>query len=140
MGEIFSNSREDDVSKGDKLAIICERLNMDEEQLARLQKNNGTKTARSIVRAYDPVGTRVDVSHEDVAADVRHSIHGIGFSLCSIGVERLSLLSDYVQMYHALESLSEGKINESINNVFRSAKSQEKGKKDKHESPPNQAA
>ena len=76
MGDIFSNNREDDVSKGDKLAVICDRLNMDEEQLARLQKNNGTKTARSIVRAYYPVGARVNVSHEDVGADVRQSIHG----------------------------------------------------------------
>jgi hypothetical protein len=76
MGEIFSNNREDDVSRGDKLATICERLNMNEEQLARLQKTNGTKTARSIVRAYYPVGSRVNVSHEDVVSDVRQAVHG----------------------------------------------------------------
>ena len=81
MGQIFSDNREDDVSRRDKLAIISERLNMSDEQLARLQKANGTKTARSIVRAYYPVGARVNVSYEDVASDVRQAIHGKLFIL-----------------------------------------------------------
>ena len=37
-------------------------------------------------------------------------------------------VSDYVDVVHSMEGLTEGKINESINNVFRSAKSQQKEK------------
>lgn len=40
---------------------------------------------------------------------------------------RISTL-DIVNVYHGMEGLTEGKINESINNVFRSAKSQQKEK------------
>ena len=36
-------------------------------------------------------------------------------------------------MFHAMEALTEGKINESINNVFRSAKSQQKSKDSKQQ-------
>lgn len=35
---------------------------------------------------------------------------------------------DYVEIFHGVEGLTKGKINESINNVFRSAKSQKKDK------------
>jgi hypothetical protein len=64
----------------------------------------------------------------------------VGLVSWSIDSEDVSLFADYVQIFHAMENLTDGKINESINNVFRSAKSQEKGKKDKHESQSNQTS
>lgn len=33
---------------------------------------------------------------------------------------------DYVEMFHGMEGLTRGKVNESINNVFRSARSQQR--------------
>lgn len=33
---------------------------------------------------------------------------------------------EYVEMFHGMEGLTKGKVNESINNVFRSARSQQR--------------
>ncbi|CAF5198228.1 unnamed protein product [Rotaria magnacalcarata] len=108
MVGIFSCNGEDDESKGDKLVRICNDLNMEERQLIRLQKENSTKTARAIVRAYYPAAVRNEIKPEEIDDNFRNAIH------------------DYVQLIHGLEGLTRGKINESINNVFRSAKSQNK--------------
>ncbi|CAF5199154.1 unnamed protein product, partial [Rotaria magnacalcarata] len=106
MGGLLSSSGEDEEEKGDKLFTICEQLSMSEQQLRRLQKPNGTRTARSIIRACYPPHTRMDALEEGIKDDIRQAVQ------------------DYIQMFHAMEGLTEGKINESINNVFRSAKSQ----------------
>ncbi|CAF1639183.1 unnamed protein product [Rotaria sp. Silwood1] len=108
MGLLFSSDGETEEGRGEKLIKICDQLNMTEEQLIRLQKPNGTRTARSIIRACYPLHTRVDALEEGIDDDIRQAVH------------------DYVNMFHGMESLTDGKINESINNVFRSAKSQQK--------------
>jgi hypothetical protein len=76
MGEIFSANGGSDEGKGDKLAVVCERLDMNEEQLNRLQKANGTKTARSIVRACFPPSVRMGIGLDDIESDFRQAIHG----------------------------------------------------------------
>ncbi|CAF4152050.1 unnamed protein product, partial [Rotaria sordida] len=105
----------------EKLIKICDRLSMSEEQLNRLQKPNGTRTARSIIRACYPLHARMDALEEGIDDDLRQAVH------------------DYVNMFHGMESLTEGKINESINNVFRSAKTQQKqdGKNESQQSTSN---
>ncbi|CAF1640548.1 unnamed protein product, partial [Rotaria sordida] len=94
---------------------------MSEEQLNRLQKPNGTRTARSIIRACYPLHARMDALEEGIDDDLRQAVH------------------DYVNMFHGMESLTGGKINESINNVFRSAKTQQKqdGKNESQQSTSN---
>ncbi|CAF2146016.1 unnamed protein product [Rotaria magnacalcarata] len=69
MVGIFSCNGEDDESKGDKLVRICNDLNMEERQLIRLQKENSTKTARAIVRAYYPAAVLKECEqlNEDLA-------------------------------------------------------------------------
>ena len=49
---------------------------MSEGQLIRLQKGNGTKTARAIVRACYPPMVRMTVLPDDIEADFRQAIHG----------------------------------------------------------------
>src|SRR5690349_16323150 len=125
MAEIFSSDGENEERKGDRLVNICDRLHMTEKQLNRLQKANGTKTARSIVRACYPASTRIDVKHEDIDADFRQAIHGKLLFFFYLMLKKCIYFLDYVQLFHGMEGLTEGKINESINNVFRSAKSQQ---------------
>ena len=76
MGEVFSSNGENEEGKEDKLAIVCERLSMSEKQLQRLQKANGTKTARAIVRACYPPSARTDINIENTEAEFREAIHG----------------------------------------------------------------
>jgi hypothetical protein len=76
MGEILSSSGENEDNKGEKLLKVYTRLNMEEEQLNRLQKPNGTKTARSIVRACYPPSVRMNFDPEDLEPDFRYAIHG----------------------------------------------------------------
>ncbi|CAF4450948.1 unnamed protein product [Rotaria socialis] len=75
MVGIFSCNGEDDESKGDKLVRICNDLNMEERQLIRLQKENGTKTARAIVRAYYPAAVRNEIKPEEIDDNFRNAIH-----------------------------------------------------------------
>lgn len=89
IGEIFS-ANDDEESRGDKLAIICERLNMTEEQLVRLQKANGTKTARSIVRAYYPPHVRLKLSPDNIEVNVRQAVHG-SISICLMNIQQNGL-------------------------------------------------
>ncbi|CAF0996739.1 unnamed protein product [Rotaria sordida] len=121
MGELLSCAGEMEEGRGEKLIKICDRLSMSEEQLNRLQKPNGTRTARSIIRACYPLHARMDALEEGIDDDLRQAVH------------------DYVNMFHGMESLTEGKINESINNVFRSAKTQQKqdGKNESQQSTSN---
>lgn len=128
IGEILNDSHESNDTEGDKLVNICEKLGMNEEQLDRLQKSNGTKTARSIIRSLYPPDTRMNISHDDIEPDIRHAIHGTLTTSCFILYFCFSSVSDYVQIYHGIEGLREGRVNESINNVFRSAKKQYKEK------------
>ncbi|CAF5002379.1 unnamed protein product, partial [Rotaria sp. Silwood1] len=108
MGQSFSSPDDMEEGQGEKLIKICDRLNMSEEQLNRLHKPNGTRTARAIIRACYPLHARMAALEEGIDDDLRQAVH------------------DYVNMFHGMECLTEGKINESINNVFRSAKSQQK--------------
>ena len=124
MAEIFSSNGEARESKGEKLAIICNDLNTDEQQLIRLQKENGTKTARVIVGAYYPPSVRVNIKPEDIDDQFRHAIYGKFLHLRYVQIHMYIL--DYIQLFHGMEGLTQGKVNESINNVFRSAKSQRK--------------
>ena len=75
MAEIFSSNGEAEENKGEKLATICDDLNIDERQLLQLQKENGTKTARAIVRAYYPPSVRVNIKPEDIDDKFRHAIN-----------------------------------------------------------------
>ncbi|CAF4677091.1 unnamed protein product, partial [Rotaria sp. Silwood2] len=108
MGQSFSSPDDMEEGQGEKLIKICDRLNMSEEQLNRLHKPNGTRTARAIIRACYPPHARMAALEEGIDDGLRQAVH------------------DYVNMFHGMECLTEGKINESINNVFRSAKSQQK--------------
>jgi hypothetical protein len=101
---------------------------MDEEQLNRLQKANGTKTARAIVRGCYPSSVRMNFTPEDLESDFRFAIHGKFLLFFYLMYKKYICISDYIQLFHGMEGLTEGKINESINNVFRSAKSQKKEK------------
>lgn len=78
---LLSSKDDDEVGVGDKLVLISERLNMNEEQLNRMKKENGTKTARAIVRACFPSSIRADVDLEDIEEDFRYAIHGKTLSL-----------------------------------------------------------
>ncbi|CAF1177540.1 unnamed protein product [Rotaria sordida] len=79
------------------------------------------RLTRSIIRACYPLHARMDVLEEGIDDDLRQAVH------------------DYVNMFHGMESLTGGKINESINNVFRSAKTQQKqdGKNESQQSTSN---
>ena len=103
------------------MTIICNDLNTDEQKLIRLQKENGTKTARAIVRAYYSPSVRVP---EDIDDKFRHAIYGKFLHLRYVKIHMYIL--DYIQLFHGMEGLTQGKVNESINNVFPSAKSQRK--------------
>ncbi len=50
MGNLFSPNGDNEEGKEEKLIAICSQLHLTKEQLNRLQKPNGTKTARAIVR------------------------------------------------------------------------------------------
>ena len=63
MGEIDAQNRVDDVSRDDRTAITCERLNKSEKQLNRLQKITVTKAACSISHAYITASIQINVSH-----------------------------------------------------------------------------
>ena len=43
-------------------------------QLNRLLKQNGTKTARAIVRARYPLGVRMNITADDIKPDFRQGI------------------------------------------------------------------
>ena len=75
-GQLFSSNEEDDDEKERKLENAYSQLDMNEDQLRRLQKPNGTKTARSIVRACYPASVRLTVSQEDLSPEFRQAIHG----------------------------------------------------------------
>ena len=108
---------------------------MTEEELRRLIKLNGTKTARAIVRAYYPPSARMNFNTDDLTPEFRQAIRG-KFLLIILRSKYIFIL-DYVNIFHEMECLTDGKINESINNVFRSAKSQEKERNTKNQ--PEQA-
>jgi hypothetical protein len=75
MGELFSANGENEQGK-EKLETVCEELNLTKEQLNRLQKPNGTKTARAIVRACYPSSVRMNVKLEDIDDNFRQAIQG----------------------------------------------------------------
>ncbi|CAM4767431.1 unnamed protein product [Rotaria magnacalcarata] len=91
MVGIFSCNGEDDESKGDKLVRICNDLNMEERQLIRLQKENSTKTARAIVRAYYPAAVRNEIKPEEIDDNFRNAIH---VKECEQLNEDLALMSE----------------------------------------------
>ncbi len=76
MGELFSSNGEHEEQRGDILANVCTQLDMSEAQLHQLQKPNGTKTARAIVRAFYPPSVRVNVDLDDIQPAFRQAIHG----------------------------------------------------------------
>jgi hypothetical protein len=76
MGKLLSSDGEDMEQRAEKLENIVEQLDMNEEQLRRLQKGNGTKTARAIVRAFYPPAARMNVNVDDIGPEFRQAIHG----------------------------------------------------------------
>jgi hypothetical protein len=76
MGALFSSNGEDEDKKADKLDKICTLFGMDENELCRLQKPNGTKTARALVRAFYPLNERAGITPDDIQPAVREAIHG----------------------------------------------------------------
>ncbi|CAF1478379.1 unnamed protein product [Adineta steineri] len=75
MGELFSSGGEGAEERGDKLLNACSILNVAEEDLKKWQKLNGTKTARTIVRAFYPPNTRANVITDDIDLNFRQAIH-----------------------------------------------------------------
>ena len=76
MGELFSSGGEGAEGRGDKLAHACSILNVNEEDLKKWQRPNGTKTARTIVRAFYPPNTRANVITDEIDVNFRQAIHG----------------------------------------------------------------
>lgn len=76
MADIFASSVEARESKGDTLYNVCTTLNMGEAQLAALQKDNGTRTARSIVRACYPTHVRAYTQIDQIDITFRQAIYG----------------------------------------------------------------
>lgn len=76
MGEILSCSGELEGDKGDKLVDICDALKMTERELNRLKKENGTKTARSIIRALYPLEIRSTTDPDKIEDVLRDAIYG----------------------------------------------------------------
>ncbi|CAF4526279.1 unnamed protein product [Rotaria sp. Silwood2] len=74
MAEILTSSGENQEKKEEKMEAISETLSISDAQLIRLQKENGTKTARSIVRACYPRSVRCDTNLEDIDDDFRQAI------------------------------------------------------------------
>jgi hypothetical protein len=76
MGDLFSSGGEAAEGRGEKLVNACSILNVEEQDLKRWQKSNGTKTARAIVRAFYPPNARANVTVDDINPDFRQAIHG----------------------------------------------------------------
>jgi hypothetical protein len=77
VGQLLSSNGEDEEEKANKLENVCTQLDMSEEHLRRLQKVNGTKTARAIVRAFYPPAMRMSVVVDEIEPEFRQAIHGI---------------------------------------------------------------
>jgi len=84
MGNLFSNNGENEGGKEEKLVKVCEQLNLTKEQLQRLQKPNGTKTARTIVRTCYPPSVRMNVKFEDIDDNFRQAVHGESLPIFAI--------------------------------------------------------
>jgi len=76
MGELFSYNGEDNEAKARTLDNLCKFFNVNEDQLLKLKKENGTKTARSLVRTFYPPSARVDITSDEVDVSLRQGIHG----------------------------------------------------------------
>lgn len=76
MGEILSSNGESQEDKGEKYDDICTALGMTDRQLQRLKKENGTKTARNIIRALYPVETRARTDPDTIEDKYRCAIYG----------------------------------------------------------------
>jgi len=76
MGEIFSDNGEGGEGRGEKLANACSVLNVEEQDINKWQKPNGTKTARAIVRAFYPPNARKNVTVDDIDSRFRQAIYG----------------------------------------------------------------
>jgi hypothetical protein len=76
VGELFSSNGIDDDKKSDTLERVCATLDMQETDLNRLKKPNGTKTARAVVRACYPASTRAGITADQIDPEFREAIHG----------------------------------------------------------------